>query len=69
MNSEKNPKDAKSLIKGGRGSVSVTTFEDNISVTRWVDKAIVLLSSTFMSMMFRTFSSKLILFPEEKEVL
>lgn len=40
-------KDAKSLMREGRGSMSVTSSNENITVTRWVDRNIVHVVSSF----------------------
>lgn len=44
---DKKLKCSKVLLKEGRGSVSVTTSENNITVTRWVDRSVVHVISSF----------------------
>ncbi|XP_049814501.1 piggyBac transposable element-derived protein 3-like [Schistocerca nitens] len=39
--------DSKALTKSGRGSLSIATSNDNITVVRWVDRNIVHMVSTF----------------------
>lgn len=47
MGAQKNLKDLKSLMKDGRGSATVATSNENVTVTRWLDNKLVHVMSSY----------------------